>query len=96
MAHGGDASDLILFGGWRGAGIVLLHANTERHALLIYGGNRTKLRVPADAFPDIGKVLTALARAGVPLDPQFDQPGGRGDPAARRRKRGRRTMTQVT
>ncbi len=76
---------LVLFGGWRGAGIALLHADTERHALLIDRGDGSSLRLPADAFPGIDKVIKALARAGVPLDPQLQPAGGRGGATPRRK-----------
>ena len=78
---------LILFGGWRGAGIAVLHADTERHTLLIDRGDGTTLRLPADAFPDIGKVIKALARADVPLDPQLQSAGGHAAMPRRKTKR---------
>ncbi len=58
---------LVLFGGWRGAGIALLHADTERHAVLIDRSDGTVLRLPADAFPGMKKVIKALQSGGVPL-----------------------------
>lgn len=60
---------LVFLGGWRGLGIALLHADTERHALLITRRDGTVLRLPADALPGAGKVVKALRQAGVSVDP---------------------------
>lgn len=75
---------LVLFGGWRGAGVALLHADTERHAVLIDRRDGTVLHLPADAFPDMRTVIRALHRAGVPLDAQLQQAAGR-RPGSRKR-----------
>jgi hypothetical protein len=58
---------LVLFGGWRGLGIALLHADRPSHWLSIERTDGTALRLPADAFPDARKIIKALDRAGVPL-----------------------------
>ncbi|MCB1389932.1 MAG: hypothetical protein KDK12_12455 [Rhodobacteraceae bacterium] len=58
---------LVLFGGIRGAGIALLHANRPSHALIVERRGGASIRLPADAFPDGRKLLRRLDRAGVPL-----------------------------
>ncbi len=79
---------LVLFGGFRGVGIALLHADTERHALLVHRSDGTTLHLPADAFPGIVKVIKALAKAGVSLDAQLQEAAGHSaGPGKRKKKR---------
>lgn len=86
---------LVLFGGWRGLGLALLHANTERHAILIKRSDGTSLRLPADAFPDINKVIKALARTGIALAEQSPVAEGRGAKTNRRETRRRQQDGEV-
>ncbi|CAG1014840.1 MAG: hypothetical protein F9K19_14490 [Rhizobiaceae bacterium] len=57
---------LILFGGWRGLGIALLHGTRPNHSLVLERKDGEPVRLPLDAFPDAAKVVKALERAGVP------------------------------
>jgi hypothetical protein len=59
---------LILFGGWRGLGIALLTAERPSHALIVVRRDGRRLRIPADAFTDMRRVLAALDHGGVRLD----------------------------
>jgi hypothetical protein len=84
---------LVLLGGWRGLGIALLHADTETHAVLIERSDGTTLRLPADAFPGLDKVIAALRGADIPVEPPSrggalrDAPASPGIPPVRRRPR---------
>ncbi len=62
---------LVLFGGWRGLGVALLHANRPSRWIVVERKDGSALRLPADAFPDARKVIAALERAGVPISPDF-------------------------
>lgn len=58
---------LILFGGWRGAGVAILHANRQSHWIVIERRDSPPLRLPADAFPAARKIVGALSEAGIPV-----------------------------
>lgn len=59
---------LMLFGGIRGMGIALLHADRVSHALEFVPRTGRPIRVPADAFDDPRRLLATLAAEGVPLE----------------------------
>lgn len=73
---------LFLFGGIRGAGVALLHADRVAHAIDIVGKDGTRLRFAADALGGLPRLLGALHRAGVPLEGRLAAAGAK---AARRR-----------
>lgn len=62
---------LVLFGGLRGLGIALLTAERPSHALIVVRRDNKRLRIPADAFPDLRQILAAFERGGVRLDAQL-------------------------
>jgi len=59
---------LVLFGGFRGAGVALLHAGRVAHYLEFERKSGRAVRFSVDAFPDLRRVVAALKRASVPLD----------------------------
>lgn len=59
---------LVIVGGWRGAGVALLHANRGSHALVFERKSGAAVNVSVDAFPGLDRVISSLRRAGVPLD----------------------------
>lgn len=76
---------LILFGGWRGLGIALLHGNRADHSLVLERIDGERIRLPLDAFPDAAKVIKALGRAGLTVARESAH-GGRIDKAQKPRR----------
>lgn len=59
---------LVLFGGWRGAGVASLHANRTSHAIEFIHKSGVPISFPIDAFPNLDRVVVALTKAGVSID----------------------------
>ncbi len=78
---------LILFGGWRGLGIALLHGSRANHSLVLERMDGERIRLPLDAFPDAAKVIKALGRAGLTVARESAH-GGRIDKARKPRRSG--------
>jgi hypothetical protein len=65
------APALVLVGGWRGAGVALLHAGRAAHYLEFERKSGPPVRFSVDAFPALDRVVRALDRAGVSLDAEL-------------------------
>lgn len=64
---------LVLAGGWRGLGVALLHGYRASHGLRFDLADGSYFDVPIDAFPEVGRVLSALKKAGVRVDATLDE-----------------------
>jgi len=62
---------LVAFGGLRGAGVALLHANRAAHYLDFERETGPPVKFNVDALPDIKRLVSVLKRAGVPLDAEL-------------------------
>ena len=67
------AAGLVLFGGWRGAGVALLHAGRAAHYLEFELRTGPPVRFPVDAFPGLDRVVRALDHARVHLDAELGE-----------------------
>jgi hypothetical protein len=67
------AVGLVLFGGWRGAGVALLHAGRAAHYLEFEHKSGPPVRFSVDAFPALDRVVRALNSAGVFLDVELGE-----------------------
>ena len=64
---------LVLAGGWRGLGVALLHGYRASHGLRFDLADGSRFDAPVDAFPDVGRLLSALKKAGVRVDVELDE-----------------------
>lgn len=63
---------LVLAGGWRGLGVALLHGHRASHGLRFDLADGSHFDAPVDAFPEVGRLLSALKKAGVRVDVELD------------------------
>ena len=73
----GSARALVFVAVRSAPGTALLHADRKARWMRLEQTDGTVFRIPIDGFPDADRILTALQKAGVPLDENLRRQLGR-------------------
>jgi len=68
---------LVLFGGWRGLGVALLHARRPRHSLVFERVDGMSVELPIDALPGARRIIGAIRHAGITVDDELSAMTGK-------------------